>query len=203
MNWYYVNAGQQAGPVDDAQLEELARSGAIQSDTLIWSEGMANWQAYSEVKGPALRLAAVPPVAVALGVPPMADGQAVCSECSGVFNVQDMIRYGNAHVCANCKPIFMQKLAEGARLSAGAMNYAGLWIRFAAVFLDGIILFVVNTCIKLIAGLGVAQAVGVQSGGALALVLILLFVQVAIQITYEVLMIGKYGATLTKSKINT
>jgi len=35
MNWYYVDAGQQAGPVDDAQLEELLRSGKIQSDTLV------------------------------------------------------------------------------------------------------------------------------------------------------------------------
>ena len=41
MNWYYVEAGQQAGPVDDAQLQELLGSGKIQQETLVWREGMA------------------------------------------------------------------------------------------------------------------------------------------------------------------
>jgi hypothetical protein len=29
MNWYYVEAGQQAGPVDEAQLPELIRTGRL------------------------------------------------------------------------------------------------------------------------------------------------------------------------------
>src|SRR5262245_43870570 len=73
MNWYYVEQGQQAGPVDDAQLEELRRSGRIQADTLVWRDGMANWAPYSEAKGePAgLRLAtpAVAAAPAASGVP--------------------------------------------------------------------------------------------------------------------------------------
>ena len=50
MNWYYVSAGQQAGPVEEAQLEDLFRTGKIQAETLVWKEGMANWQPYREVK---------------------------------------------------------------------------------------------------------------------------------------------------------
>jgi hypothetical protein len=46
MNWYYVENGQQAGPVDDTRLQELVASGAIQPDTLVWHEGLANWQPY-------------------------------------------------------------------------------------------------------------------------------------------------------------
>ena len=42
MDWYYVDAGQQAGPVNDAQLAALASSGTILNDTLVWREGMAN-----------------------------------------------------------------------------------------------------------------------------------------------------------------
>ena len=50
MNWYYVSAGRQAGPVEEAQLEDLFRTGKIQAETLVWKEGMANWQPYREVK---------------------------------------------------------------------------------------------------------------------------------------------------------
>jgi hypothetical protein len=52
MGWYYVDGGQQAGPVDDAQLAALASSGKILSDTLVWREGMDNWRMYGEVKAP-------------------------------------------------------------------------------------------------------------------------------------------------------
>jgi hypothetical protein len=40
MKWYYVEAGQQAGPVDDELLAALVTSGKIQPDTLIWREGI-------------------------------------------------------------------------------------------------------------------------------------------------------------------
>jgi uncharacterized RDD family membrane protein YckC len=195
MNWYYVDAGQQAGPVDDAQLDELQRSGRIQPDTLVWREGMANWQAYQEVKPAA--------PGVAGGAPPVANvaattNEGVCAECGGIFNLQDMIAYGGIHVCANCKPVFMQKLAEGARLNTGVMNYASFWTRFGAVFLDGLILWVVNLVTHLVAGLGLGQAVGVQPIQTIGLTILLAFVQMGIALTYEVVMIGKYGATLGK-----
>jgi uncharacterized paraquat-inducible protein A len=39
---------------------------------------------------------------------------AFCAECNGWFEVQNMVAYDDLHVCARCKPIFLQKLAEGA-----------------------------------------------------------------------------------------
>jgi uncharacterized RDD family membrane protein YckC len=197
MNWYYVEAGQQTGPVDDAQLEELARSGKIQPETLVWREGMANWQPYSQAKpGGAAAPAGAPPVYAA--APAAGGDQVVCAECNGVFNVQDTIAYGNIRVCANCKPVFMQKLAEGARLNTGELNYAGFWTRFAAVFLDGLILGGVNMVLGLVAGLGIGQAVGAQPAGAIALQGVLMLIQLGIGLSYEVVMVGKYGATLGK-----
>ena len=62
MDWYYVDAGQQAGPVNDAQLEALASSGNILNDTLVWREGMANWQMYGEIKAPGSGALAAPPI---------------------------------------------------------------------------------------------------------------------------------------------
>src|SRR5712691_11820114 len=48
MNWYYVDAGQQAGPISEDDLATLAGSGKIQPDTLVWREGMATWLPYSQ-----------------------------------------------------------------------------------------------------------------------------------------------------------
>ena len=196
MNWYYVNAGQQAGPVDEAQLDALRISGQIGAETLVWREGMANWQPYREARPSGTPGATVAGVGgattTAAGVP-----EAVCAECGRIFPIADTIQFANVRVCAACKPIFMQKLAEGAKIGGG-MSYAGVWTRFGAVFLDGIIMAVVNILIGLIAGLTFVQAAGVQPSERIIVQLVLLFVQMAIAASYEVIMIGKYGATLGK-----
>jgi uncharacterized RDD family membrane protein YckC/DNA-directed RNA polymerase subunit RPC12/RpoP len=197
MNWYYVDAGQQAGPVDDAQLDELARTGKIQNDTLVWREGMESWKPYTQARSAGPQ-SATPPSAQANPAPAETTHEAVCVECGRIFNMDDMIRHEKGYVCAHCKPVFMQKLAEGARLNTGGLNYAGFWIRFAAVFLDGLILGAVNFVIGLVAGLSAGQAVGAEPVGAIVVQLILVFVQLAIGIAYETIMIGKYGATLGK-----
>jgi uncharacterized RDD family membrane protein YckC len=142
MNWYYVDQGQQAGPVDDAQLEELRQSGRIQPETLVWREGMANWTAYREAKGESgqANAPAAPPPSVATAVMTGDTVEAVCAECGKIFPKDETIRFGEAYVCRNCKPVFMQKLAEGARLNVGGFHYAGFWIRVAAKLLDGLII---------------------------------------------------------------
>src|SRR5262249_44534738 len=99
MAWYYAEAGQQAGPVDDAQLEQLLQSGRIQPDTLVWREGMANWQPYGQVR-PSAQATSNPSVSAAVASPGAAAGQVVCAECGRLFNIQDTIAYGNARVCA-------------------------------------------------------------------------------------------------------
>jgi hypothetical protein len=38
---------------------------------------------------------------------------AVCAECKSEAPVQDMIMHNSVYYCAACKPIFLQKLAEG------------------------------------------------------------------------------------------
>jgi hypothetical protein len=120
MNWYYVDAGQQAGPVEEAQLQELVRNGKVQPDTLVWHEGMAAWAPYREAVSAAAPPSAAPSVT---GVPPGAApaGGVLCSECGRAFSPNDVIRYGDKWICAACKPTFFQRLREGAaRPSAGA-----------------------------------------------------------------------------------
>jgi len=52
MDWYYAQEGRQAGPVSEADLAQLHRSGVITPDTLVWHSGMTDWQAYRTVSGP-------------------------------------------------------------------------------------------------------------------------------------------------------
>lgn len=85
MNWFYVNNGQQAGPVDDAQLAELVAAGKIQPDTLIWREGMGNWQPYRTQFPQPATAPGVPGVIGPLsgpGAPPFADAAAGVTEAT-------------------------------------------------------------------------------------------------------------------------
>jgi uncharacterized RDD family membrane protein YckC len=206
MNWHYVEQGQQIGPVSDEQFAELTRTGKINADSLVWREGMADWLPYSRVKSElkpsGLRADSGENVKTTAAFPPAEatdkTTEAVCSECGNIFPIDEMIRHGNARICANCKPIFMQKLSEGAQIKTGELNYAHIPARFAAVFLDGLILGGINIVIRLAAGLSAVQTAGVQPKGAIALQIVLFAINMAIGISYETVLIGKYGATLGK-----
>jgi uncharacterized RDD family membrane protein YckC len=195
MDWYYVDAGQQAGPVNDAQLEALASRGTILSDTLVWREGMDNWRMYGEVKAPGSGSLLAPPVE-APAPPTVAPGQAVCAECGRVFDVQEMIPFRNAHVCAGCKPVFMQKLAEGATITTSTFRYAGFWIRVAAKLLDGLIIGVIF--IPPIIYFVITAAARREPGRFQFLPLLFQFLYAAANVAYQVFFLGKYGATLGK-----
>jgi hypothetical protein len=117
MSWYYASGGQPQGPVDEAQFEAMVQSGQIKPADLVWREGMANWQPLSTVR---------PTVAGAADAPPPVTGGAalgpneiICVECRGIFPRDNAIQYGSTWVCAACKPIFIQKLREGAALGSG------------------------------------------------------------------------------------
>src|SRR5258708_9538399 len=50
MTWFYAINDQKTGPVSDSQLDELLSSGTINRDTLVWREGMAEWQPLKAVR---------------------------------------------------------------------------------------------------------------------------------------------------------
>jgi hypothetical protein len=43
MDWFYAKNGQQSGPVEKEQLDELFRSGQITSSDLVWNASMSDW----------------------------------------------------------------------------------------------------------------------------------------------------------------
>ncbi|MCB8840746.1 DUF805 domain-containing protein [Aurantimonas sp. VKM B-3413] len=42
--WYFVEAGQQVGPHDEHDMAQFARTGRVRRDTLVWRDGMADWE---------------------------------------------------------------------------------------------------------------------------------------------------------------
>ncbi|HEY1171172.1 MAG TPA: DUF4339 domain-containing protein [Verrucomicrobiae bacterium] len=65
MEWYYAEDKQQKGPVNAEQFAELVRTGIVKSETLVWREGMTNWQPYGQVVANVSGQIPPPPSAVA------------------------------------------------------------------------------------------------------------------------------------------
>jgi uncharacterized RDD family membrane protein YckC len=179
MTWNYLEGSEQRGPITEADFEALVRAGKIGDDTYVWREGMAEWQPYRIVRGPVVG-AAPPPLVPA--------GQVVCAECGGSFPPDQVIRHGNVSICAACKPVFLQKLKEGVAVG-GTLNYAGFGIRFAAKFLDIIIVLVFFYSVRYsILGTNLQPKMDARFA-------IVEFLGVFFGVFYYTFFIGKFGAT--------
>lgn len=62
--WHYAWQGKSEGPVDDVAMQDLIRAGRVRADTLVWAEGMAEWEPASRHFGFA------PPPFTPPGTPP-------------------------------------------------------------------------------------------------------------------------------------
>jgi hypothetical protein len=117
MDWYYAENGQQQGPISEAELMERVRAGRIVNTTLVWNPSLTNWQPYEQVKplaAPGSPPLEAPPVVGTAGV--------VCAECGKTVSPEEAVRLRDTWVCAACKPIFVQRLAEGAALPSPGLG---------------------------------------------------------------------------------
>ena len=168
MDWYYISGDQQQhGPLAESDLGGLVQAGTITPQTMMWKEGMTDWQPASNSL-PQLFSGAVASAAVATAAP-------------------------------LDKDLSVQAMREGltGNLEVGALNYAGFWIRFAAKFIDGILLNIVTFIVQMLIGLTIAGAQDNDAVLAFAGILIITL-SLAIPLCYNGYMIGKYGATLGK-----
>ena len=199
MNWHYVEQGQQIGPVTDAQLASLFQTGAVNADTLVWRDGLPDWIPFRDAKLDATAPPANVPPPLAAENSPNAE-EVVCAGCGQIFPVAETIRYRNAHVCAACKPVFLQKLSEGAKVDTGELNYAGFGIRFAAKFVDGLILGIPFMVVFVVAMMPMIRenAPGNKPdpfAGFQFLPMLMQFGFIFVQIAYYTFFLGKFGAT--------
>jgi uncharacterized RDD family membrane protein YckC len=120
-----------------------------------------------------------------------------CSECGQPRPAGELARFGDRLICPACKDSYAQKLREGVA-PATAMVYAGFWIRFLAVLIDGIILFVVDSILNVtVLGTSAARLATnpADIGAAMSSFGLLWLISFAIQCGYETWFIGKMGAT--------
>jgi hypothetical protein len=59
--YHVAVGGKQAGPFGVDALEQQIQSGAVTKDTLVWTEGMAEWTAAGKVDAVAKLFGTVPP----------------------------------------------------------------------------------------------------------------------------------------------
>jgi uncharacterized RDD family membrane protein YckC len=184
MNWYYADNGQQKGPINELDLATLARNGSIKPDTLVWREGLTEWQQLSLAR---------PDLANVEGSPSI--GGVYVAEQQKDLIVQQM-REG---------VVPGQVLAQNPH----GFVYAGFWIRVAAKIIDSILISIVNYTLMFlimgsVAGFGALTkpsangedpAVNAAAMGAMLLMYLLIF---GINISYNTFMVSKYGGTLGK-----
>lgn len=134
MEWYYALGRERRGPVSEAEFAALRADGTITADTLVWREGMDEWlplgqtsdapEASAGSGGPVdSPTASVAPPAVGdaaesdrSGMSGRASDDRRCCECERTFPADDVIELEGRPVCAACKPQFLQRVREGARL---------------------------------------------------------------------------------------
>ncbi len=192
MEWFYEGSKGQAGPIGEEKFHSLVQDGKITARTLVWNSTMADWQKYGRVVGDTSTGLPEP-----VGIPGRGGGL-FCSECRREFAQDEMLRFENLWVCAECKPVFVQKLKEGVSLS-GEIEYGGFWIRFGAKFIDWMVIGVVNMVIIFVAGIIMAAMIqSPDSALSIIMTVTLQLLQLAITATYTTWLVGRYGATLGK-----
>ncbi|MEM7393919.1 MAG: DUF975 family protein, partial [Verrucomicrobiota bacterium] len=98
-------------PFEEARFKDLINDGTVTQGTLVWNDEMDDWLPFGQVS----HMVGDAPVSSnpldASG--PLEDHEALCVECNIKFAKMDMLEYENQWVCAECKPIFFQRLQEG------------------------------------------------------------------------------------------
>jgi uncharacterized RDD family membrane protein YckC len=179
MNWYYSLNGSQQGPASDEQLASLTANGTLSSATLIWKEGMADWQTLATVRPDLVQM-----------------------------SISSAPQMGGVSLPPAQKDIVVQQMREGVLTGqVGQLNYAGFWIRAGAKILDNLIVIFAILLILGIVG-GVLYAAGLLADPANSeeppvgfwVLMILYYVLIfSLPIVYSAVLVAKDGATWGKS----
>ena len=176
MNWFYAENGQQKGPVSDSDLASLAENGSVKVETLLWREGMPDWQPLGRVR---------PDLAATTGTP-MMNGVAVAEQSKDLLVQQ------------------MREGVIGELTAPSSVRYVGFWWRFLAYFIDYIILMVAQQIIQLAmtafitlgaVGMGNSDTAGIFT---FVTVFLVLGLSLGVNAWYHTWMVVRFGGTLGK-----
>jgi uncharacterized RDD family membrane protein YckC len=166
--WYYSDYERNRhGPVAASDLAELHHAGQLQPDTLVWREGMPQWRAWREVMAQALneaagRAPAADAMPLSAGVNPYAMAEplataATSAAATGTPPAAAAATLGSgANPYAVAEPHSPYAPPRAAVYNAndyvagGEIVYAGFWKRFAAYFIDSILVGIVTWIVQMI-----------------------------------------------------
>jgi uncharacterized RDD family membrane protein YckC len=210
MSYYYNDGNRQVGPVNKAQLMELVKSGKVTAKTKIMTSDRPEWVELGNMLarlrqdngGGAAVKPAAPPVVRPRPVREEAAVQAEpavkktpCAQCGVEFVHSELVRLNNQWLCPVCKVEFVQMMKEGVRSSAD-MRYAGFWIRFVALLIDGIAM----QALSFLAILPIVYWMdGMEDMGLVASWFIAQqdysYIGFFVAVAYAVFFVGRFGAT--------
>lgn len=136
MVWYYAEGDRQKGPISDEEFQELVQKGRIHKETLIWKDGLDNWQPLetareaglvniSPLSTPAHGMPATaipashsPGSTVASPVePPATESSSACAQCGrSPLGAHDSVQLGNLLLCRNCDADLARHYSQAAPL---------------------------------------------------------------------------------------
>ncbi len=166
--YWIARQGNKHGPFPEDQVRKNYAGGKVFPTDLVWTEGMADWKAASQVFG------AVParPAAPSAAAPATPAAKAATPYQPPAAMVRD----------------------EGDADLGGDVVYAGFWVRFGAVILDTIIVYIIAIVAGAAIGIVLGAAGGPEWAGAGGMIL-----GIAGAFLYFTLMeSGERGATLGK-----
>ncbi len=143
--WYYGENGVQHGPVDDAELDQLLAAGRIQPTTLVWREGMNEWQPVAQVRSQGAPIIATPAGYPGSGIAPPTSGLAIASLVCGILGLTTCLLVPGipAVICGHMALSQIDK--SPAPVAGRGMALAGLITGYVAVvpMIAGLLFFVV------------------------------------------------------------
>ncbi len=186
MNHYHYAVGDsREGPVSETNLESLLRNGVITEDSLVWTQGMAEWQP----------LRAVFPHWTS----DAADGESArCAVSGRLLPTSSMIQFGDKWVAPEHRELFLQRLQHGdVDPTGGSFETASAWQRLGGAILDGLIVGIPVGIAVVIAAMALAPASNNDdlTGG---LFLLMMLPAIALMAAYDIVMTKTKGATLGK-----
>ena len=120
-----------------------------------------------------------------------------CAECGQPRPSTELARFGDRLICPACKNNYAQKLREGVA-PAMSVTYGGFWVRFVAVLIDGILLWVVDYILGFaILGSGTTPRIAnpADVGAAMSRVGVSSLISLVVGCSYETFFIARMGAT--------
>lgn len=126
--WYYAQKEKKLGPISLEELENLALSGDLLPETLVWSEGMAEWQRHDAIFPEVWKtlerigsLGGPSGIPATAGIPPVHPGLQ-CARCRRPLPVDDLVPIASQRICLQCKAVVLQGLQENPAGETSGIN---------------------------------------------------------------------------------